>query len=545
MGLISMGVVLKMANSAHFSIERSSDFVSKSAGRCVSLGLSLCLALLATTLLLIAPASAKPRQAAFVIDAYSGKVLYSDNADSEVYPASLTKVMTLYLLFERLESGKVKLTNRIPISAHAAAQAPSKLGLKPGQTIKVEDAILALVTKSANDIAVAVAEYVGGSESTFASRMTSKARELGMSRTRFKNASGLPNKLQTTTARDMATLAKRIHEDFPQYYGYFATEKFVYNNRAMKNHNHLLGRYQGVTGLKTGYTNASGFNLTAVVERDDKWVIGVVMGGRTSRSRDKDMVKILDRALPRAIAMNGNARSTTQFASLADVPRPVAKPANLTIGDRQGLEDFLTASDERDPDEETYATPQPTVLASAAPAKPAAAPMDRATAYALAAYKSAEGPVRTVGRELGNLIVSPAQASEGNTQESTVALRSSAPVSARGKDAWRTGDPLIPEGTWVIQIGAYADQADAVDRIRDALRAAPTELGKAVPVTIPVKTAENKMLYRSRFGGFNGEEAARNACGRLARQAISCIAIPPENWILPKQASTDRSNGRG
>ncbi|MBI1262288.1 MAG: D-alanyl-D-alanine carboxypeptidase [Rhizobiales bacterium] len=534
-----------MANSAHFSVGRGSNFVSRAAGRCVSLGLTMGLALLATTLLLSAPAFAKPRQAAFVMDAYSGKVLYSDNADSEVYPASLTKVMTLYLLFERLESGKIKLTSRIPISAHAAAQAPSKLGLKPGQTIKVEDAILALVTKSANDIAVAVAEYVGGSESTFASRMTSKARELGMSRTRFKNASGLPNKQQTTTARDMATLAKRIHDDFPQYYRYFSTETFVYNSRSMKNHNHLLGRYEGVTGLKTGYTNASGFNLTAVVERDNKWVIGVVMGGKTSRSRDKHMVQILDRAMPRAVAMNGNARSTTQFASLADVPRPVSKPADLAVYDRDGLDALLAASDERDPDEETYAAPQPTVLATAAPAKPAAAPMDRATAYALAAYKTAEGPVRSVGRELGNLIVTPAQASEGNMQEGALALRSSAPTAGPGKDAWRSGDPLIPQGTWVIQIGAYADQADAVDRIRDALRAAPTELGKAVPVTIPVKTADNKMLYRSRFGGFTGEDAARNACGRLARQAISCIAIPPENWTLPKQAATDRKNDRG
>lgn len=532
----------KMAEMARAPVLGRLTSAIRTAGNAVGLGLLL----LALTLFQSLPAAAKPREAALVMDAYSGKILYSDNADAQCYPASLTKVMTLYLLFERLESGKIKLSTRIPISPHAANQAPSRLGLKPGETIRVEDAILALVTKSANDIAVAVAEYVGGSETTFASRMTSKARAIGMSRTKFMNASGLPNRAQVTTARDMATLAKRIREDFPTYYRYFSTQNFVWEGRSIRNHNRLLGRYAGVTGLKTGFTDASGFNLTAVVERDNKWLIGVVMGGKTARARDKHMVQILDRAFPTAIARNGIGASNIQLASVNTAPMPVTKPADLTVDDRRAMTALLSTTDEQDPDEESYEASATAKLASAAPAKPAAAPMDKVTAYALAAYHTAEGPVRQVGRDLGNLIVTPAQASETSASHDRNELQVSnlrAPAPLDG--SWRTGDPLIPEGTWIIQIGAYADQSDAVERIRDAMRAAPTELGKAVPVTIPVKTADNKTLYRSRFGGFSGEEAARSACGRLARQSISCIAIPPENWALPKQAATRINRERG
>lgn len=582
-----------------------------------------------------------PRAAALVVDAYSGRVLYSQNADVQCYPASLTKVMTLYLLFEKLHQGKVTLNSRIPVSAHAAAQAPSRLGVKPGTTIRVEDAILALVTKSANDIAVAVGESIGGTEKNFATLMTAKAQALGMSRTRYMNASGLPNKGQLTTARDMATLAKRIQVDFPQYYHYFGTEEFTWDGHAIRNHNHLLGKYEGVNGLKTGYTAASGFNLTASVWRDGKSLIGVVMGGRTAKARDLEMVSILDRAMPSAMAKRDTG---TRLASAAPTPKPSAAPSSISDRDRNALTS-LAANDEPDPDEESYtgtdkvasltASPAPTVAAvtpptahlKAAPVNPApatpvaaatpvsvaaapiaaapipatvaaatrtaplrvasldtsaaaqrssavqtvvpalrpanaaaatppavaaastskslaaarqpAAPLDNATAYALAAFNKAEGPVRRVSRDLGSLIVSPAQASEGSQAAQHVGMRtavneSQRPVTAHG---WLVGDPLIPEGSWVIQIGAYADQADAVDRIRHAIKAAPTELGKAVPVTIPVKTADNRTIYRSRFGGFGGEKEARDACGRLARESISCIAIPPANWPIPQNAS--------
>jgi len=529
-----------------------------------------------------------PKAASLVMDAYSGRILYQSNADAQCYPASLTKVMTLYLLFEKLQQGKITLNTRMTVSRHAANQAPSRLGLKPGATIRVEDAILALVTKSANDIAVVVAEEIGGSEKQFAALMTKKARTMGMSRTTYLNASGLPNKGQLTTARDQATLANRIQVDFPRYFTYFSTKTFAWDGRVIKNHNHLLGKYEGMNGLKTGYTAASGFNLTTTVKRDGKSIIGVVLGGKTARARDLQMVEILDRTLPTAIVMN-DANSKTRLASLGKssvidngpAPTPQMRPDTAAL-------DALVASidDEPDPDEESYTgtdqvasltatTPTRAMIkaqpvrqiaaqpktpdapapvakteapvtvaladttASAAPvaAKTSAAPFDQATAYALAAISKAEGPVRTASREIGNIIVSPANASEGEQAAApALGLRTAVNEGSKPQRGWTDKDPLIPEGTWIIQIGAYSDQGDAVSRIRDAIKAAPNELASAVPVTIPVLSADNRTLYRSRFGGFEGEKEARNACGRLARQKISCIAIPPANWTMPTAA---------
>lgn len=505
-----------------------------------------------------------PKSASFVMDAHTGKVLYARNADLQCYPASLTKVMTLYMLFEQLEQNKISLNTKIKVSRHAANQAPSRLGLKPGSTIRVEDAILALVTKSANDVAAAVGEHIGGTESNFARMMTNRAKTLGMDHTQYRNASGLPNKGQLTTARDQATLAKRIRIDFPRYYRYFSTKTFAWDGRVFKNHNHLLGKYEGVNGLKTGYTAASGFNLTTTVSRDGKSVIGVVLGGKTARARDQHMVAILDQNMPRALALNSTGPTPTRLASNEPAPTPILRPNS------DELDALVAAIDTPDPDEETYtgteqvasftapvplrpvqdAAPvkaEPVKLASAAPAlrstTSTAAPLDTATAYALAALGKAEGPVRRVGRDLGELIVSPANASEGTQATSPVGLRTAVnegrpTTTSRG---WSASDPLIPDGSWVIQIGAYSDQGDAVSRIRDAIKAAPNELGKAVPVTIPVRSADNRMLYRSRFGGFDGEKQARNACGRLAREKISCIAIPPANWTMPGSSKAKAS----
>src|SRR4051812_39469998 len=190
----------------------------------------------------VTPAAMAAQGSAIVVDAKTGNVLYADNPDGQRYPASLTKMMTLYLLFEALDSGKTSLSSAIPISAHAAIQAPSKLGLKPGQSISVRDAILAVVTRSANDIAVAIGEYLGGSEDAFAAKMTAKARALGMSRTVFHNASGLPDPGQVTTARDMSILGRALHDRYPRYFAYFSTPSFTYGGRRIPNHNHLLGR---------------------------------------------------------------------------------------------------------------------------------------------------------------------------------------------------------------------------------------------------------------------------------------------------------------
>ena len=241
----------------------------------------------------IQPVSASSRYAAIVIEERTGRVLFSRNADKKLYPASLTKIMTLYMVFEELEAGRLTLDTRLPISKVAASRSPSKLYLPVGSSISVENAILALVTKSANDVATAVGEKLAGTERAFAGKMTRKARALGMVNTTFKNASGLPNRKQHSTARDMARLGVAIRRDFPQYYHYFSRTKFSYNGRKYGNHNKLLRGFEGTDGIKTGYTGASGFNLVAATERNGVRLIGVVFGGRSGASRDAHMMKIL------------------------------------------------------------------------------------------------------------------------------------------------------------------------------------------------------------------------------------------------------------
>ena len=257
---------------------------------------------------------------AMVIDGDTGDVLHEYRADHKVYPASLTKIMTLYMLFDALDNGKVSLSTPMKVSKRAWGQAPSKLGLQPGETITVKDAILALVTKSANDVAVVVAEHLGGTEIKFAQMMTAEARRLGMKRTTFRNASGLPNRGQMTTARDMITLAVALRKNFGTYYHYFSTQKFRFGNRTYGNHNNLLASYYGTDGIKTGYINASGFNLVASVNRNGKRLIGVVFGGRTARTRDDQMKKLLDRAYVE-LTKEGEIR----------VPRPRISPEDKIL----------------------------------------------------------------------------------------------------------------------------------------------------------------------------------------------------------------------
>jgi D-alanyl-D-alanine carboxypeptidase len=252
-------------------------------------------AALVLAVLLATPAWAG-KYASIVIDMDSAQVLHARNADDLRYPASLTKVMTLYLTFDALDSGKLKLTDRIPVSKHAAGQAPSKLGLKAGSSIRVDDAINALVTKSANDVAMVLAEKLGGSQTKFAIMMNDKADELGMENTTFYNPSGLPDARQVTTARDMAKLAEAILIDHKDRYTYFATPRFTYNKRTYKNHNELLAQVEGVDGIKTGYTNASGYNLMASAKRGDHRVIAIMMGGTTGKSRDAHVADLIEAA---------------------------------------------------------------------------------------------------------------------------------------------------------------------------------------------------------------------------------------------------------
>ena len=266
-----------------------------------------------------------PPRASIVVDGDSGAVLQASNPDALRHPASLTKIMTLYLLFERLEAGKIKLDSQLKISEHASEQAPTKLGLKPGQTIAVEDAIKAIVTKSANDAAVAVAENLGGDEGRFAKRMTQKAFDPGMTRTTYTNASGLPDDDQITTARDQALLGRLIQKRFPRYYRYFSTEAFVYHGATMRNHNQLLGSIEGVDGIKTGFTRASGFNLVTSVHHDGRYLVAVVMGGRSSLERDAQMRELISAHI-KGTAFK-RAAPTIAKSNPHDEPRPALADA--------------------------------------------------------------------------------------------------------------------------------------------------------------------------------------------------------------------------
>ncbi|WP_175556696.1 D-alanyl-D-alanine carboxypeptidase family protein [Aerobium aerolatum] len=247
----------------------------------------------------VAPLSSD-KYAAIVVDANTGKVLFDRNSRELRYPASLTKMMTLYMLFEALETGRVDPTAQLPVTAFAASKPPSRLGLRPGQHIDVQTAILALCVRSANDVATVVAEYLGDSEARFAEMMTAKARQLGMNSTTFRNASGLPDADQRTSARDMAVLSTALRKRFPQHYHYFSNREFSYAGKIIRGHNDLLGRVDGVDGLKTGYIRASGFNLATSAGRGGRRIVAVVMGGETARARNAHMEELIEMYLPKA-----------------------------------------------------------------------------------------------------------------------------------------------------------------------------------------------------------------------------------------------------
>lgn len=260
---------------------------------------------------LLMPLPAFAKYASIIVDAETGRILHGTNVDTRNYPASLTKMMTLYVVFDALDSGELKLNSTFTVSRRAAAQPASKLGLRKNQTISVENAILALVTKSANDVATTIAENISGSERAFALRMTSLARKLGMTRTTFRNASGLPHRGQLSTARDMAKLARALLTNHAKHYGYFSVKSFAYKGRSYKNHNKLLTSYEGVDGIKTGYIRASGFNLVASAKRGEQRLIGVVFGGNSSRHRNRHMTKLLNK---------GFAILDKKYLTVADKP---------------------------------------------------------------------------------------------------------------------------------------------------------------------------------------------------------------------------------
>ena len=280
-------------------------------------------ALLSVALLPTPPAGAvslfsQPKYAAFVADADTGEVLYSRQADTQRFPASITKVMTLYLVFEQLAAGTIKLDDRVVFSRYAASQRPSKLGLKPGESLTVDQAIRSLATKSANDVSVALAEHISGSSDAFAKLMTTRAKQLGMRNSYFVNPNGLPDSRQVTTARDIFLLSQATIRHFPQYYTYYQQQQFVFGNQVLPNHNHLLRTMPGVDGIKTGFTNAAGFTLAASAVRNGKRLIAVVLGGPSRVARDSNVESLLSAGF--AVLDARNRGRQVQVADLLSEP---------------------------------------------------------------------------------------------------------------------------------------------------------------------------------------------------------------------------------
>ncbi len=455
------------------------------------------------------PAEADPsKYSAIVVDANTGRELWGVNENALRHPASITKVMTLYLLFEQLEKGNMTLSSRIAISERAAEQEPSKLGVPAGETISVEEAIKAIVTRSANDIAVAVAEAVGRSESNFAALMTHRAHQLGMSRTLYRNASGLPNDEQLTTAHDLALLARSLQARFPNYYHYFSLHEFVYDGAVIGNHNHLLGRIDGVDGFKTGYTRASGFNLLTSVHRDGRSLVAVVMGGRSGPARDR----LMERLIETHIADASPVRGSTRLAQVS--PETYAVPIA-----RGGAGPTQVAQREDDADREDVAQAAPRQAAHAEPqgegdVSDDSAPLPPAPIRRLAAKPAPESPLLLKAAALD-----PARlgwragprgkdnARKSDAQETRV---------ARDDDSAKPG-----KGDWIIQIGA-AENADKARRLLEKAKSRNRSLASMRGFTEKVRH-DGDTLYRARFAGLDSASAQR-ACRDLKQGGLSCFA---------------------
>ncbi|WAC26696.1 D-alanyl-D-alanine carboxypeptidase family protein [Ancylobacter sp. SL191] len=495
-----------------------------------------------------------------VIDANTGRVLHEENADALRHPASVTKVMTLYLLFEQLEARRLRLDSQLRVSAYAAAQQPSKLGVKAGSTISVEDAIQALVTRSANDVAVVIAENLAGDSSSFARRMTQRARSLGMSRTTFKNPNGLPDPQQVTTARDLATLGRAIQERFPTYYAYFEKRSFMYRGVAIRNHNRMLGRIEGVDGIKTGYTNASGFNLLTSVKRDGRYVIAVVMGGASAASRDNRMAALVTEALPRAYAgrqmvarMNTAPGAVDDIAvaapaaapvAVAQAPTPAPSPVVAaaapevipvpTANPRVAMASAAALPAPAETDEMTTAsvptpsarTAAPTTVAGAAsPIVPVAVktvPVARPAAPT-ATFSNQPGILGTLAfTSTGQSVAAAPAAAPAQQAIKKVQLASAGPTEIPMQETERAETAARPRaGGWGIQIGAYGSETDARAQLAKAKQKAGSALSKADPYTEAVKSN----VVRARFAGFDAEAAARKACAALKRSDFGCMVF--------------------
>lgn len=503
-------------------------------------------------------AAAAGRHASLVVDANTGRVLHAQQADEPRYPASLTKMMTLYIVFELMEQHRLDASTRIKISEAAANTAPSKLGLEPGSEIALGDAIRALITKSANDVAVAVAEHIAGSEAKFARLMTQKARAIGMHATVFKNAHGLSDPEQITTARDMVTLALRLNDEFPHHYRLFALRAFNYNGATFRNHNTLLNSFEGTDGIKTGYTAASGFNLAASVRRDGKHIIGVVFGGRTASTRNVLMRALLRRAL--AEASTNRTRKPMLVARATDKPWPARGAVQPT--DRQALSRaaaHVPSNESRQPSSsapaarrESIAEPLHAAAQAEEPRPIKVAPIEIARVrpvlvaprarVASAGLASASMP-QTATADAGAVALPRVLAEQPSGQPGRGAPPSNLEVQAdrlaRGQPAvahavtaalpgrtqnqsaeraWTS--PPAPQHGFAVQVGAYSSEAEAMRQLQATRTRASDLLSGRSPVSQPVQHA-GKQLYRARFSGFDSQ-TANSTCQELKRRQIDC-----------------------
>jgi len=480
---------------------------------------------------LVAPAAASTnsRYAALVMNADSGDVIYSRNADLRRYPASLTKLMTLYLLFEAIEDGRLEMDDELAVSSRAAGQPPSKLGIEAGSTISVDDAIQALVVRSANDVAVVVAEALADSEWQFAQRMTERAHEMGMDHTRFENASGLPHQRQQTTARDLGILAMRVVHDFPQHMHYFSQPSFTYQDRTWEAHNHLLEDYEGTTGLKTGYTRASGFNLIATVERGDVSLIGVVMGGRTAARRDAEMERILDLNF-------GRLRDNPFFGSrvmTSDI-RPERRP---NPGDRESAPtEVLVASVAP----EAAPEPRPEVIPQEMASLPSPVPSPRTDddSQRVTATRARTNDLSALIADTTDL--NPALSPGGDRQrigdpEARIQLASNDISTSAGDidPGARVSNPLARSAdfvSWGIDVGEFQDPAAADRRLQSVAASLPTTLTWGMAAIFPSEGDEGR-IFDAGFGPMS-ENQAVTTCASLAQQGYDCRPTDSVDWDL-------------
>jgi len=508
------------------SSPRSAGFLAK-----VLTILSMAIAIVAVDSVNAEAEAANPKYAGIVVDARTGNVLYSENADRLQYPASLTKMMTLYMTFEALEQGRIRLDTSVPFSAHAAAQAPTKLGVRAGGTITVEQGILGLVTLSANDAATALGEMLGGSEDRFAQMMTAKAHALGMTRTTYRNANGLPNTAQMTTARDQARLGIALRQHFPQYYGYFNTRAFKFGNRVIRSHNRLVGSVRGVDGIKTGYTRAAGFNLVSSLQVDGKSIVGVVLGGASTPARDAQMRKLLADYLPKASTSGGTLVAQSKpMPEMIETPAPVSPAKVAQVAQKN-----------------TIVADQPPVTAAVANlGLPHKGPLPDAryqtasaeVAYAETSTRKTDNPlvtqqmpspnkVKTVAikqQEQASVAVpTPAPAymppEQGDTSVDELTTASTKPAPAKEVAAREVPQP----SGWVVQIGVSASRESAMDLLQSAKAKGGKALSSAKPFAVAYAN-DGDQVYRARFGGFDGQRDAVNACKALKKAGVKCWA---------------------